>query len=319
MAYSNLTSVGGVPELIDAICTFAGANGWTVHRNDLASGLRTATISIPGTTDYIHLYNTSTSDYILRARISMDYDGLLAPSAQTRVTPYDALCDIRVGPIPEVFLFANGNALHVACAISVSGQYRHISMGLLDKAGSYAGGTYYDASYHPQGNYQNLTSNGTQHTPFGSSLQGINGGFLHADCTLDSRTDYYHKFYENGPVDTGANAQWPYAGGQSIGFVGRLIKGADQNTFSGRSVFHPIRVYVKRTGTPTYMSPAGTVVGLRFASMQKFDPEQEIVIGGDTWQLFPLSRKGDESGTYYPAGTEESRSGPFGLAVLKSP
>lgn len=317
MAFQESTSVAGAPEAIDIICTFAAANGWTVERNNLVGALRTATLRIPGVTDYIHLYNLDA--VTLRHRISVGYDGGLAPSAQPDVSPTDGTCDLRVGPIPKIHAFATGNVIHVAFNISIAATWRFLSFGLMDKLGTYDGGTYCDASYFPDGNEG--ISFAQHHVLLGAGREQ-NSGFVRADCVADSRANFFHAFGDiaiNGDNaltgQRGARTNWPKGSGAGNGERGRLIMGADDNTFSGRSVFQPIDVYVRRLGVPSYYSPAGQVPGIRFASLAKFDVEQEVTIGGDVWKMYPVVRKGPEGGVL--AGGN-ARSGIYGYAVLKS-
>ena len=63
------------------------------------------------------------------------------------------------------------------------------------------------------------------------------------------------------------------------------------NIFSGRSILHPIHVYVDRTGSPTYRSPIGTVKNTRFCNLAKLAPAQEITIGSEVWKVFPLVKR----------------------------
>jgi hypothetical protein len=124
-----------VQTLIDLIVQFAQANGWTVERNTLAGANRTATVRIPGVSDYVHLFNTD--QLSLRSRISIGYDGN-ARSRFAAVGVSRACVDLRlIGPFPRLKLFSNGNAIHVAIAQATAGEYRHHAFGVLEKAGAY--------------------------------------------------------------------------------------------------------------------------------------------------------------------------------------
>lgn len=316
MAYQELTSVANPQTLINDICTFAAANGWTVERNNLVGSARTATIRISGTTDYIHIFNDGSSD-VLRHRISIGYDGGLAPSAQPNVTPRDSYCDLRAGPMPKVWMFANGNVLHVVVAISLASTYRMMSFGMLDKIGDYDGGTFSESGFHTQDGYQYYVSPGA-HAHFGqSAATGDGAGWLRADCVIDGRTNNFQPFgaYTEGGEDetTGQRMCWTFWP-SSAEAKGRIISMADDNTFSGRSIFQPIHVFVRRKGSPAYYSPAGSVPDIRFASLKKFDPEQEVSIGSDVWKIFPGVRKAPQIG---PGAGLISASGNLGYAILK--
>lgn len=321
MAYQEYTSIANAPALIDNVCAFAALNGWTVERNDLVGSNRTATLRIPGTTDYIHLFNTAVDR--VRHRISVGYDGLLAPSAQTNVTPVDGQMDLRAGPSPKMWIFARNNVIHVAVAISESASYRFLSFGLIDKIGTYDGGTFCESGYFADGQESFIPAN--SHVHLGTSRSASDrGGFIRADCALDSRANFFHEFGNQAfggedPVtgQRGASTQWPHAPTPiSAGLAARVVKCSDENTFSGRSVLQPVHVNIRRTGSPAYYSPAGTIPDIRFINIRKFDVEQEIVIGSDTWKIFPGVRKAIDPGTN--GVSNRPASGPLGYAFLKT-
>lgn len=320
MAYLEHTSVADAPTLIDYICNFAEDNGWTIERNSIVGTNRTATLRIVGVTDYIHLFNTSVDT--IRHRVSVGYDSGEAPADQPGVSPFDGQCNVLTGPIPMVWMFQDGNYIHVPIHTSNPGEYRFISLGMISKVGAFDGGTFCESSYFDDMMESFVSVN--SHVHFGSSWSSVTrGGAIRADCTLDSRTNFFHHF---GNVDIdessetgqrGARTPWPYPTTRTAALMGRLVKTADENTFSGRSIFHPIQVDIRRTGTPAYYSPAGTIPGIRYASLRKFDPEQEVTIGSDVWVVFPGVRKAPETGTFNNLGGVTPASGNFGYAFKK--
>ncbi|PSD12651.1 MULTISPECIES: hypothetical protein [Stenotrophomonas] len=324
MAYAEFTNVPNVQTLIDLVVQFAQVNGWIVDRNNLVGANRTATLRIPGVSDYVHLFNTD--QLSLKSRISIGYDGNATPSAQPLVSPRDILTYELVGPFPRLKLFANGNAIHVAIALAVAGEYRHHTFGVLEKAGAYTGGTYVDGTYWARtGSYSGvLIANGSNVVLFGHNPNTTGCGHVRADSAEDGRTNSYNQICNYYGNALGAEGQ----AGSGVGslyqsntsatydsmWLGYALGGCDENTFSGRSVLHPIQLSIRRPGTGVYLSPIGRVSGLRACYLEKLEPEQEITIGEDTWMVFPWLRKlAMSSVTNAPPA-----SGNYGWAVKKS-
>jgi hypothetical protein len=326
MAYAEHVNVANLQTLIDLVVQFAAANGWTVERNTLASASRTATLRIPNVSDYVHLFNNDQVD--LCTRISIGYNAGAAPSAQPNASQRDGLSNVLPGPYPRLKLFANGNAIHIAVATATAGEYRHHAFGVLEKAGDYVGGTYADGTHwgaltgytsgYINTNYNNVVL-------FGYGYQNFAKGHVRADSAEDGRVNSYHQINNylsgglgvEGTACTGVGSISQSASNSSSQdtlWLGRALAGADENNFSGRSIFHPITISVRRKGDAQYLSPIGQVSGLRACYLEKLEPEQEVTIGQETWVVFPWLRK-------LPMSTEQNAppaSGNYGWAVRKS-
>jgi hypothetical protein len=311
MAYQDSANLAGPDVVIGQVLTFAAANGWTIERNNLVGGNRTATIRKAGVTDYIHLYNTDALH--VRMRISIGYDSGALPSAQPDVSG-ENLTLLGTGPYPTTFFFASQDQVWITVAIAASGEYRHFTFGRLDKAGAYTGGTYVDSTYWDTIAYARNFS--FKQVPFQAQHYGLynNYGRLRADIPDDARTNWFHQM--GAPGDQ-ASIVYGEAGDGEIGNAGTaaiLVNRADKNAFSGRSVFQVIPLYVKRIGSQVYWSLLGTVQDVRYCSINKLEPEQEITIGSDVWKVFPVAGKRSlvNSSAGGPAG-----SGDYGYAIKK--
>lgn len=317
MANLTLTSVAGAAALIDAICTFIGANGWTVERNTLSGGTRTATVRYGTQTDYIHLYAaTSGASEEVRMRVSIDYSAAAAYDAQTRQSPADSRSNMT-GPFPNVYLYADGAAVHVAIQIAGVVEFRHLCFGLLEKAGAYAGGTYADGSWRGT-QYLGDFYSYYHHVPFSDgSVSGYDQspypGFVRYGIPADSVVDGYAQIGGLSDYVVSAWSGWSSWSGQET--LGKITGGADANNFDGRSVFHPFTLFVNRVGG--YWSPLGQVRNTQACNMTKFSPAQEIAIGGDTYVVFPaFKRSMTVDGS---SGAPDLGSHTMGYAVKKVP
>lgn len=318
MAFQSSTAIASCEQLVNAIATFAAANGWTIDRNTITLGARTVSMHKVGVSDYVHIYNTDVNQ--IRLRASVGYDGGQPPSLQPGVTPQDALANQLQGPYPNVWMFADGDEINIVVRRSdTTGAYSHMAFGVLTKYGTYNGGTFVDGSY-----FQTGSSSGSWNAACHGLLSfgWTNMGFVRADA--DGLTNKW--FAINGApsssvYDIATTGSGPLGEAklytsnmlESTVEVGRMANAADANTFSGRSILHPIEVSVRRQGTPIYVSPIGYVANTRFVSLDKFDPEQELSIASETYMLFPVVRKGAHSSTTGAPNASENN----GLAIRK--
>lgn len=307
MAYSEQTSIATTAELVNHIVGFASANGWTTERNELSGANRRATLRKPGTSDYLHVYNDSAIGVGLR--ISVGYDAGAAPSAQPNVSG-EAFTNLGAGPYPKAFLFSSGEMVWVTVSIAASGEYRHLTFGVLDKIGAYNGGSYVESTDWGRGNWwAQFNSN---RAPFFVNVGSV-GSYGRVRADADGRSNFFFNIGQaSGPpspidaiTEVGVDTATP---------GGAMLERSDNNAFSGRSIFHTIPVFVSRTGSQRYYSPIGVVHDVRFCSLQKFEPEQEVTIGADTYKVFPVVAKRVMNGT---VGVQPAASGFYGYAVRK--
>ena len=296
MAYTENTGIAGPAELIDAICTFLGANGWTVERNNLVGSNRTATVRVAGVTDYIHLYNVNTSE--VRMLVSVGYDGSNPPPSSTNGQPFYQVTNGLTGPYPRVYFFHDNEAAHIVVSTILSQEYRHLCFGMADKIGVYDGGTYADGTWRNPDNYLGDLNGSGNHVPFGGAsntspasqaLPSI--GAIRCDIAADSRANFFHYFGDSGVHPTYGRAWTGWGSWSQDRYLGRIVGGADRNTFSGRSIGHPIQIDVVRTGSPSYLSPIAIIRNTRACNLTKLDVGQEITVGSDIWKVFPTIKK----------------------------
>jgi hypothetical protein len=60
-------------------------------------------------------------------------------------------------------------------------------------------------------------------------------------------------------------------------------------------VLVPIQNFVYRLGGS--YSPVGVFPNVRYLTMARFSPGEELSISGDTWKIFPFVRQGSPGGT----------------------
>lgn len=297
MAYVEETAATP-DEVIDKIVNFAQVHGWTVHRNSLVGSNRIATVRKGG--DYIHLWNTDAED--VRITGSVGYDPAQAPgSGQPNWAGCEARANILIGPYTRLYLFTdNTPAEHIHCVVEMqNGVFRCVSFGLLDKLGVWTGGTYFDATYwymHPS--YVYKWANDTHHVCFegGRSFSLNYHGAVR--CDADSTVNRWLQMDSDQTVYArtslrGGSGNSPGNSNDGHSYLTTQCYYRNNPPFSGQVTLGRIRVDAERTGG--FFSMAGTYPNVRYLSMERFAPGQEITVGTDVWKVFPMCRKGEGS------------------------
>lgn len=294
MSYAE--NVASSPDdLVDKISTFAQAAGWTEDRNDLVTTNRTVTLHKGG--DYIHLWNDNDSG--VKVIGSIGYDSGEVPTNQTLGANNPCIAPIGVGPYTKVYMFAdNSPAEHVHVVIeATAGVFFHLSFGLLDKFGSYTGGTYFDASYWPHSSPTSQTYNGFHNKAIfdSTSLLTFTAGQVPCNVRLDIAADgLSNSWFHANSLAT--NRLFTSLYGTQVGPDSPAMNAAyyrNSATFSGQVLLQPIQVAAIRTGG--LWSPIGEFPNVRVTNMERYNPADEITIGSDVWKIFPFVRKGSSA------------------------
>ena len=312
MAYTEQTNVAAAQDVIDRIVSFAAAAGWTVLKNTIVGISRSATIRKEGVSDYVHIYNTDVANVRMRLSVGFETDPVL-PDVLVQPSP-ECLTTLGVGPYPKMFLFASGDMVWVTLAIAANGEYRHLTFGVLDKVGSYEGGTYCDGTRWGTDGWWGLPTAGLNGVPFMHHNHYSPAGSL----SVHAPENEGKEFYRFGRTDPSSGLIAATAVGyQQATRESAMVSLADANAFSGRSILHAIPVFISRAGSSTYYSPVGVVTDVRFCSINKFAPEQEITIASDVYKVFPWVGKRPTNSL--AVGLQPAASGDYAFAIRKVP
>ncbi len=191
------------------------------------------------------------------------------------------------GPHVAYFFFtgttSDGRYCHIAVE-GTTGVYFHMMFGTCEKAGTFSGGQYVTGM-----NVGNVASHVQWMWDFAAP-----GSF----GTMWFRNDDH--FTTIGQTTDAGVSRWfedvGFAGnqGSSSHMAGPTYMGGLQ-AFNQRTPFGPIWCHVFNSLTPTPTSTAwklcGHIPDARFVSMDGREPGDTIVIGADTWHVFPMHRK----------------------------
>jgi len=298
MAYQE--EVGTSPDdVINKIAVFAQANGWTVDRNTLSGSNRTLTVHKSG--DYIHIYNINTTRIFMRG--SVGYNAANPPSTQPNVSNA-ATCSPEAGPYTKIYMFADDLPTeHVFIVIETAGGILyHLCFGMIEKFGTFTGGTFFDASCWTRSTSQVYTWNSSHHALFdsgqGSGFSSAEvGGSIRCDIPADGLTNNWARLAadtagSNNPrIQCGLNAGTSESSNEKS-WLTTLAYSRNDPPFSGQPSLGTIRAHVVREGTSDFWSPIGTIPNIRYLRMQRYSSGQEITIGTDVWKIFPMARYG---------------------------
>lgn len=326
------TGSGTFTNMMGAIVTHAVADGWTetgglgtgfpLNINDTYVDYETYTQTDddfttgvnagPFTATYMRMaLGTDASD--ATSNLS---DGVRVPNAHFTITNYYIYSDSASGTnyIHCVFQFSNGTNDDV---------YQHFSFGEIDKGALTHDGIGYVSSRFARG-YAESQVSGSSALDWNSINRGcwpFSGAVGENDDGF-SETSYMIYDHTNGsPVDSVAG----YPASDTFILDGTLLW---DSTRSGRDVVDPADrsftgggwkpgywsitndpmpfagavslnifpfILANGTGSGNSITWCGQFPDVRVCSMKDFNPGDEIVYSGDTWQIFPWTRKTDNA------------------------
>ena len=226
--------------------------------------------------------------------------------------------DFPATAFTSYYLFGGPDYIH--CVVqSAAGIYKHFNFGILNKYGTWTGGSYFTGSYWPFGGgtygyYSDQVYVGGPWDSMSSNRSGSTWELNYQDGT-------HHWSTWEGYQNNGAQNIYSSAPGEVYGWGG--ARGGwhheqvrtGPNTFNGVAPMEPIVLFVQQTGG--LYAPAGAVKGAQYINMKNYNPGDTFTIGSATWQVFPLATKGPVLGTGTDGVTPNS-SGNYGIAYQKS-
>lgn len=302
MAYE--TGVSTSPsDLLSKIYNHAGANGWTqVRSNGAVTGASSNQHSISdGSAAEANQWNmvafNATNTAEIRLQPSTGDGGAGVQFFNHTGTPNStgnagtfprmghgiATANLGfVGPHVAYYIFSgaltHGRYIHVVCE-AVSGCFFHLWFGTIKKAGTFNGGQYATASCT-----HNVSA--AVNWPFmGNFTSTVGSAWLRGDALNGFGTPGWQTLHGDAHDPNGSNP---------CQLVPMTYK-SGVNQFNGRTPFGPVIAPFWATVAPTKTSTLYYLLGhlpdVRVVSMDGREPGEQIVLGSDTWHLFPAYRK----------------------------
>lgn len=317
MAFTS-QACSGTADLFSKLNTFLSGEGWTTNYN-AGTGVFAADKNPTGTV-WITLaaqYNTSTPNNAgIYQWHGNTFNTGLNPWGQTNdsgngaASTADATlatarrADMTTGGAADHFwCFEDTNYFHVVFRRGASDRYVHFGAGYLEKYNDFTGGEYCYAQATDTTNATPVVRTTASYlldgaavsgTPFTSlqlfvatmHLEGLNnqGGSSKWGVCMGNQSS------GSLGTDRAGNARVHVNGGFRAGMFAPLF-GAFPGTFArGLVPMYPIvPIYWNRT-TDNAEGPLGKMPDVRGVSMRNFQAEDSILVGSDTWVLFPAHR-----------------------------
>lgn len=290
MAYQTGTAIDG-SNFLSILNTFAVANGWTSNRNtstdvNLSKGSLYENINWDGVDD-------------IRFKAATGFDVGQAYNNQPGQAIDTQLITNMQGSYTAYHLFTDAIGDYIHCVIEVDPNwYRHFAFGILEKCSTYTGGEYSCAIYQALGdawtgtNVLKLFASGVSGIGPENSTGVIRGDIdAISDTWLSTNYILHHGNRRGIGTDTNmttASFNSNYADWHEFYRDWRIYS---PNTINAITTFAPIHFFADRTNG--LWSPMGHVKDVRTCVMNSFTPSEEVVLGADTWIVFPGSAKSD--------------------------
>lgn len=330
MAYS-LVLPTNQEDIVTMFVNFATTNGWTqdelsagttrravIHKGSCYMGLRW---SAAGASGDIGLYQSTgyTGGTNVGSHPGDSGSGQVTTGA---VTSERRLNGIGDGPFTGMHLFAdssNSRYIHAVLEYS-SGLYRHFGCGLIDKIGTWTGGEYVcGTSWQPN---TDISGNAINMHPWDSHIAPASAGAADTHSTMrisgmanqsgGQTWGIFGASSGSSSNDTAGNARIFLSGGGGSGDNPEMsVMGfLSASPSSGHIPLFKIPIAWKNQAvSPRQTMLLGYAPDVRMVQMENFTPGQEVVVGTDTWKIFPGIRK--------QFGGTGDRSQYMGFAYLK--
>jgi len=225
--------------------------------------------------------------------------------------------NIMTGPYQAYHFFEDDNYIHIVVEIS-TGLFRHFGWGQLIKLGSWTGGMYSYGHFWNQAAsviddptaLQHLVHFGGSNTTDARGAAGMHASGLPGQSVgskyLRNTTSTITTDVDSDPIDNMFPSGWQ--DGQNVHFMA-----CQQSQLNGFAPLIPIPVYQwDFSATPDNGRLLGYLPDARDINLLGLNPAQEVVVGSDTWVVFPVTRKGNQGLSF-----DQEQSYNFGLAYKK--
>jgi hypothetical protein len=285
MAYQTGTPAS-LTDLIDDFKAFAIANGGFA---DAASNFTLSTYThfalSRGGVFWGFSFKDSSGGGDIIFNTSTARSGATALTSQTGACYKSARAFFGLTPI-QYWMFSDGDATH--CVVEVSaGCYAHLSVGVLEKYGSYTGGAFVSANYWNNATYSSASN--SRHLG-GYVVNTANTYINHIRVSYDGRTI----------AGLGSNGFTGLNHARNLFMSGGMSSAAGQgelwthlpNTYNGRSVLIPVEFFLafdlSNVSDPTGWIPLGRINNAALVRIDNLDAEDLV---NTDWMVFPWSMK----------------------------
>lgn len=298
---------------------FMSANGWTVDEFDTTNDR----MALHKSTVYVQFHWDNTDDIGIWQ--SLGYTGGQLPgnhpddsgntaSPTGAITAGRRINVLTNGPYINHHFFASGNYVYAAIQIS-TGVWRFFGCGILTKLGNWTGGEFLFGTYWHVINVNSYLA-GVHTMPFDiACTDNTIASCLHVESMPGGTASKWGVFVDSATTgnDDGGTQRIPLIGGGRGGIFPNAYCYFQLSAIQGMVPLAPVPAIYHRRGTsPQHIHFLGFLPDFRQLNIGRFAPEQEVIIGPDTWIVFPCINK-----IYDVAQNTIPQSGNQGFAIKK--
>lgn len=309
-------------DLVAKLFTFATGNGWTQDLLNTGAGKA----AMHKGTVYVSFRWDPSTPLALGIYQALGYTGGNDPGthpddsgngavsgSNSFLIQERSIADIGNGAFPSYYFFLDSGYLHVVAETS-STIFRHFGFGTILKTGDWTGGEYCYGQVH-DANLANSNQNSALLDGLFSQSAGVEkAATVHVEGmpgqSGSSKWGIAWGSTTSLPNDTGGNPRINLQGGFEGGPISRQFAFYSGGSQSGLIPQYPISCWYRNPST-NFVYFLGYMPDMRGVNLKSFAAKDEIVIGSDTWVVFPTSEK--------TTSAVSSRSYNQGIAYKKVP
>lgn len=277
MAYET-GGATNVDTLLQALATFAAAQGWTVsyngNRTGTGAGLGTAIVVSKGGQCHT-MFRTHTANRWIETVGQDAYSGAVSTELQNNRSGTTRTNEVN-GPFQSYHFFAGNTYLYVVVE-TTAGTYKHTGCGILEQFGDATPGHFvYGSNWTMQispTNYLNSATSSYHAVPIDASdnSNSVRSTYLRAD--YDGNLNYWS--------DTGNRLDfYPSAREDRISVV---------SEYTQRAILaSPVWRLSRPSSQATF---AGVAPNWRTVMLDWIAPGDNLTLGSDVWKVFPIIRR----------------------------
>jgi hypothetical protein len=301
-------AASSLDDLLSKLFTFATANGWT--QDQYSSG--TGQAAMHKNSVWVSFRWNTTTPLVLGIYQALGYTGGNQPGnhpddsgngsvSSTNSVLDDERCvnDIGNGPFPAYYFFENdASPAYISVVVEISTDvYRHFGYGEIIKTGDWTGGEYCYGQVHLSASPNAIADTcGLDGLFSATGTSARRAATIHLEgLPAQGGTGKWGQVWGSAsaiPNDRAGIAKIDVQGGFRGGPVARHFGKYSAGTQSGLIPMYTTPLFYKdRTNSRIYF--LGFRADVRGINMKFFAPGDEVVIGSDTWCIFPYSQKID--------------------------
>lgn len=291
MALLETGVASDVHDLLSRINTRLAAEGWTILKYDTTdTDVHELYISrlIDGSTRYF-LFYASLSASQLRTAGATGFDGGQAWDNQPGIGTY-AETNFVSSPIKQYKFFGGASYFYISIQKQTA-IYGHAGIGVLTKCGTWVGGEFCFGTrilFSSSSNKRWDEPDNIGHAyPLDSNSAYEYPGSVRADTGFGGSV--WHAFNTASTLKAIGQAR-------RYSLMHRLRQRSGPNQFNGQSILLPAYCYVRKQVPEPAWLYAGYAPDLRFINVNGLNYEDNLVLGPDTWNTFPILQKNGATG-----------------------